>query len=820
MAPDGSIAIITAASRRPTALGEALRAAAAAGDNTTNTGTNSSDVSVAASDSPSEEDYDELTAGPPDPMVLRQRRQPTQLRHEVAQEDGAGDKEDHTGKSGGVRTGPAAAGASSTPQVSSAAAAVATATGIAINSVSSSSRPRHGGRKLSATVIFEEISPAVRARLSGATNVINSSDLTESTNGDIGGNVSTGDSAVDVEFKGEAGSNGGAVVNGAANNAPVVDEIDAPGDKTSGQSFVISIDDPKLAEMLREDLQQMREELEERRRLKEEEAEELAAGPTGTGKKRPQQAKRRRRRGDKFRDFVFTRKFSAFDRQNEAAANSPYHGFFALFWISVFLFIVKIAAENWRNTGSPLGTNEIMATMFHRDVVLMLASDGMMCALTGVSWLLQRAILADWLDWDGAGWVLQNAWQALFVAGFVGWTQLREWPWSHTVYFVLHGLVMLMKQHSYAFYNGYLSTMYKRQASLRTQLEQLEGRQLSGEKDEEGAPAVSEGLNGSDENRLGEKVADAPTTSLASLASIPPLTPSANPEAVERVVAALQTGRPLDDDQQRVFERILRWEMDSLTEELRGKATQPERAYPHNLTVANHYEYIVLPTLVYELEYPRSDTISWRYAAEKLVACFGIIFVMISVSQSAIYPVVMRTVAMKEDGIPLAERFRAFPWMMSELIFPFMMEYLLAWYLIWETILNFLAEMTYFADRSFYAAWWNSVTWDEFARDWNRPVHLFLLRHVYHSSISAMKVNKHTATLITFFLSACIHELVMWCIFKKLRGYLLFLQMCQLPLVRLSRTTFLRNRKTLGNVMFWLGLFMGPSMLCSLYLIL
>lgn len=73
------------------------------------------------------------------------------------------------------------------------------------------------------------------------------------------------------------------------------------------------------------------------------------------------------------------------------------------------------------------------------------------------------------------------------------------------------------------------------------------------------------------------------------------------------------------------------------------------------------------------------------------------------------------------------------------------------------------------------------VSWDQFARDWNRPVHIFLLRHVYHSSISSLKVNKHTATLITFFLSACVHELVMWCLFKKLRGYLLFLQMCQLP---------------------------------------
>lgn len=34
----------------------------------------------------------------------------------------------------------------------------------------------------------------------------------------------------------------------------------------------------------------------------------------------------------------------------------------------------------------------------------------------------------------------------------------------------------------------------------------------------------------------------------------------------------------------------------------------------------------------------------------------------------------------------------------------------MAWYLIWETVLNTLAELTYFADRSFYDAWWNSGT--------------------------------------------------------------------------------------------------------------
>jgi len=34
----------------------------------------------------------------------------------------------------------------------------------------------------------------------------------------------------------------------------------------------------------------------------------------------------------KFRDLVFTRQFTTFDRQNAESADSPFHGFFTLFW--------------------------------------------------------------------------------------------------------------------------------------------------------------------------------------------------------------------------------------------------------------------------------------------------------------------------------------------------------------------------------------------------------------------------------------------------------------------------------------------------------
>ncbi|TWU71667.1 acyl-CoA/sterol acyltransferase [Metarhizium rileyi] len=486
----------------------------------------------------------------------------------------------------------------------------------------------------------------------------------------------------------------------------------------------------------------------------------------------------------KFRDHLFTHQFSAFDPHNLDSVNSPFHGFYTLFWLAVALFVLKISVNNWRAYGTPLGSNEIMKTMFRRDVIVLLLSDGVMCGLTGV-------------------------WQTLFITGIIGWTHIRDWPWTHTVFFVLHGIVMLMKQHSYAFYNGHLSTVYLKRRFLLSKLKQLDLVHPS-EEPSSTVPPVSS---------LSTSHLRAPPTAVERRHSL--LQVSKREETdVERISKVIASREPLNDEQIAAFERIIKWEVDALADELRGTASDPDKAYPNNLTFLRHYEWISLPTLVYELEYPRSEEISWRYVAEKLVAMVGVLFVMNQVAQYSIYPVVMKTVQMKERGIPLAARFQEFPLLLLDLIFPFMMEYLLVWYLIWETILNVLAELTYFADRSFYDAWWNSVSWDQFARDWNRPVHVFLLRHVYHSSISSMKVDKHTATLITFFMSACIHELVMWCLFNKLRGYLLVLQMCQLPLVRLSRTKWLRGQKTLGNLIFWLGIFTGPSLLCSLYLIL
>jgi sterol O-acyltransferase len=58
-------------------------------------------------------------------------------------------------------------------------------------------------------------------------------------------------------------------------------------------------------------------------------------------------------------------------------------------------------------------------------------------------------------------------------------------------------------------------------------------------------------------------------------------------------------------------------------------------------------------------------------------------------------------------------------------------------------VLNVLAELTYFADRGFYADWWNSVSWDQFARDWNRPYgNLFFVPYP-DSTISLIGTMRH-----------------------------------------------------------------------------
>ena len=74
---------------------------------------------------------------------------------------------------------------------------------------------------------------------------------------------------------------------------------------------------------------------------------------------------------------------------------------------------------------------------------------------------------------------------------------------------------------------------------------------------------------------------------------------------IGNVASAIENDAPLDISQIRSLERLLKWEIDRLSLELKGKCTVTNNQYPRNLNIKDFYGYIPLPTVVYELEYPR-----------------------------------------------------------------------------------------------------------------------------------------------------------------------------------------------------------------------
>lgn len=154
----------------------------------------------------------------------------------------------------------------------------------------------------------------------------------------------------------------------------------------------------------------------------------------------------------------------------------------------------------------------------------------------------------------------------------------------------------------------------------------------------------------------------------------------------------------------------------------------------------------------------------------------------------------------------------------SLLLFPFTITFLLVFLVIFEYLLGSFAEITCFSDRLFYHDWWNSTDWLEFSREWNIPVHRFLQRHVYGASRPHM--SRPVATGVTFLISALAHELVLFCITKKVRGYGFVCQMLQLPIIMVQRLPWMRRRKVLNNVLFWCSMIYGLAMISSLYVLI
>jgi sterol O-acyltransferase len=415
--------------------------------------------------------------------------------------------------------------------------------------------------------------------------------------------------------------------------------------------------------------------------------------------------------------------------------------------------------RNIKDTGYPMRIQ--IWHLFTVKVWELALADALMVATTIVTLPLHKIFRSSsgvlgWLRWNKGGIIIQSLYQILWFLFWVNIPFLFEWTWTAQVFLTLHTLVLLMKMHSYSFYNGHLSVTEKRLRAL-----------------------------------------DCPSTASKAPAYQYPgvghATPENNPrESTFGCADEISSLAQLRDD--------LALELISPM----GNVT-----YPNNLTYANYGDYLLCPTLCYELEYPRTKGIVWSQLASKVLAVFGVIFLLTITSEEFILPVMIESAARLEKTTSISDTGLILSESISMLLFPFMISFLLVFLVIFEYVLGAFAEITCFADRQFYSDWWNSTDWLEFSREWNIPVHNFFRRHVY--SASRPHIGRPMATLITFLISSIGHEIVMACITKKIRGYGFLAQMSQIPIVMLQRTKWIKGKKLLNNVCFWCSIILGLS---------
>jgi sterol O-acyltransferase len=468
-----------------------------------------------------------------------------------------------------------------------------------------------------------------------------------------------------------------------------------------------------------------------------------------------------------FPTVQFESRVSHFDPHSDYR---DFHGFFNLFWVGLAVMAITTMLRNMQETGYPMRVQ--IWTLFTVKWYELALADGLMVLSTALALPMHKMFRAakagSAMTWAKGGIAIQSLFEVSYLAIWIAVPFMFDWTWTAQVFLVLHSMVLLMKMHSYAFYNGHLSETEKR-------LQALDHPSTASK-----APAY---LYPTPENPMGTV---------------------ASPKRPE----SQGKGGNVEDD-----------EVVQLREDLARELTSPmgNVSYPANLTWANYADYILCPTLCYELEYPRLERIDWQNLIAKIVAIFGCIFLLTILSEEFILPVLIDSSirldpALRTAANPLTPS--DFLLILAEtsswLLFPFMLTFLLVFLVIFEYVLGALAELTRFADRHFYSDWWNSTDWLEFSREWNIPVYSFLRRHVY--SASRPHTGKGFATLLTFLISAFMHEIIMACITKKLRGYGFVSMMLQLPIVMVQRSKWARGKKTFNNVCFWCSMIVGLSL--------
>ena len=246
--------------------------------------------------------------------------------------------------------------------------------------------------------------------------------------------------------------------------------------------------------------------------------------------------------------------------------------------------------------------------------------------------------------------------------------------------------------------------------------------------------------------------------------------------------------------------------------------------YPECLTISQMYMFIAFPTLVFQLSYPRTDSIRlrilFRYIAE-LVFCLVLQFILV---EQYITPLLNNTISGTDQRIVRKESFVNMAWFLLErflkLVIPNLYIWLLMFAELFHCYLNIVAELTRFGDRKFYHDWWNAVSIRDYWQKWNQPVHHWLLRHLY-KPFRKLGMNQKNSATIVFIISGIVHEyLIITPIGIPWNGFVTLGFVLQLPLISLTDTQFVKDRPTVGNCLFWItSCFTGQPLATLLYFV-
>ena len=165
----------------------------------------------------------------------------------------------------------------------------------------------------------------------------------------------------------------------------------------------------------------------------------------------------------------------------------------------------------------------------------------------------------------------------------------------------------------------------------------------------------------------------------------------------------------------------------------------PYVQYPENITPQNLIYFVLVPSLTYQLNYPRNKRIRKRYVITILLRMFIVLMLIVLTFKQYIEPVlILSDTNQKLNTSQLLEK-------VLILSIPNTYIWLLGFYFYFHLYLNLFAELTRFGDRVFYKGQLPSVL----------RCHVTVMSLLCHYHVTVTSLSRHCHAIVTHTIDSC-----------------------------------------------------------------